>query len=57
MITVIVREFCATSAFYTRAQELDYFEALCLLEDGLKRTLEADFINPDRDREIFFTER
>lgn len=54
--SIRVKKFCATTAFSTRAHELDGFEAPFTLEDGLKRTLQAEFINPDLDREIFFTE-
>jgi GlcNAc-P-P-Und epimerase len=54
--SIRVKKFCATTAFSTRAHELDGFEAPFTLEDGLKRTLRAEFINPDPDREIFFTE-
>lgn len=51
-----VKKFCATTAFSTRAHELEGFVAPFTLEDGLKRTLQAEFITPDPDREIFFTE-
>jgi nucleoside-diphosphate-sugar epimerase len=54
--SIRVKKFCATTTFSTRAQELEGFEAPFTLEDGLKRTLWAEFINPDPDQEIFFTE-
>lgn len=54
--SIRVKKFCATTAFSTRAQEIEGFEAPFTLEDGLKRTLQEEFINPDPDREIFFTE-
>lgn len=54
--SIRVKKFCATTAFSTRAHELEGFVAPFTLEDGLKRTLQAEFITPDPDREIFFTE-
>lgn len=45
--SIRVRKFCSSSAFSTRAHELDFFEAPHSLEDGLKRTIEAEFINPE----------
>ena len=53
--SVRVKKFCASSTFSSRAHELDFFEAPSSLEDGLKRTLEAEFINPEPDREIYPT--
>ena len=51
-----VKKFCASSEFASAKNELDGFEAPFSLEEGLDRTLEAEFINPDPDRQIFFTE-
>lgn len=54
--SIRVKKFCATTAFSTKAHEMDGFVAPFTLEDGLKRTLEAEFISPDPEREVFFTE-
>jgi GlcNAc-P-P-Und epimerase len=54
--SIRVKKFCASSEFSSAKQELDGFEAPFTLREGLDRTLEAEFINPDPDRQIFYTE-
>ena len=54
--SVRVKKFCASSEFSSAKGELDGFEAPYTLQEGLDRTLEAEFINPDPDRQIFYTE-
>ena len=54
--SIRVRKFCASSEFSSAKNELDGFEAPFTLREGLDRTLEAEFINPDPDRQIFYTE-
>ena len=54
--SIRVKKFCASSEFSSAKHELDGFEAPFSLQEGLDRTLEAEFINPDPNRQIFYTE-
>jgi GlcNAc-P-P-Und epimerase len=54
--SIRVKKFCASSEFSSAKADLDGFEAPYTLLEGLNRTLEAEFINPDPDRQIFYTE-
>jgi nucleoside-diphosphate-sugar epimerase len=54
--SIRVKKFCASSEFSSAKGELDGFVAPYTLQEGLDRTLEAEFINPDPDRRIFYTE-
>jgi len=54
--SIRVKKFCASSEFSSAKHELDGFETPYTLQEGLDRTLEAEFINPDPDRQIFYTE-
>ena len=54
--SIRVKKFCASSEFSSAKHELDGFEAPYTLREGLDRTLEAEFIYPDPDRQIFYTE-
>lgn len=51
-----VKKFCATTSFSSNKSSLDGFNAPYTLQDGIARTLDSEFLNPDPDREIFFTE-
>ena len=54
--SIRVKKFCASSKFSSAKNELDGFEAPFTLREGLDRTLEAEFISPHPDRQIFYTE-
>lgn len=54
--SIRVKKFCASSEFTSAKADLDGFEAPYTLREGLDRTLEAEFINPDPNRQIFYTE-
>ncbi len=54
--SIRVKKFCASSEFSSAKADLDGFEAPYTLQEALDRTLEAEFINPDPDRQIFYTE-
>ena len=54
--SIRVKKFCASSEFSSAKADLDGFEAPYTLWEGLDRTLGAEFINPDPDRQIFYTE-
>jgi len=51
-----IKKFCGTTAFGSCAHEAEGFKAPKTLQQGLDATLEAEFINPDPDMEVFFTE-
>ncbi|WP_028914221.1 NAD-dependent epimerase/dehydratase family protein [Pseudorhodobacter ferrugineus] len=54
--SIRVKKFCSDSAFLSAKESICGFKAPISLQDGVLRTLEAEFISPDLGREIFFTE-
>ena len=54
--SIRVKKFCASSEFSSAKDQLEGFEAPFTLQEGLDRTLEAEFIKPDPYRQIFYTE-
>jgi nucleoside-diphosphate-sugar epimerase len=54
--SVRVRKFCANTSFKSAKSNFHDFSASFSIEEGLERTLEAEFISPDPNREVFFTE-
>lgn len=53
---VRVQKFTAFSSFSSAKHELDGFEPSFTLEEGLKRTLQSEFLSTDPTHEIFYTE-
>ena len=51
-----IRKFCATTSFESSKSNLGSFEPPFELSTGIERTIESEFIQPDPNREIFFTE-
>ena len=51
-----VRKFCADTDFTSAAHDVEGFTAPIPLDDGLKKTLQKEFITPDLSMGIFFTE-
>ncbi|MDB4046185.1 NAD(P)-dependent oxidoreductase [Amylibacter sp.] len=54
--SIRVKKFASSSEFRSNKSYLDHFSAPFLLTGGLQRTLQSEFINPDPNREIFYTE-
>jgi nucleoside-diphosphate-sugar epimerase len=54
--SIRVRKFCANTSFTSAKSGLNDFRPKFSIEEGLDRTLEAEFISPDPSREVFFTE-
>jgi len=54
--SIRVRKFCATTSFSTAKENLDGFKPPFSLSEGIDRTLKSEFIEPDPEREIFYTE-
>ncbi len=54
--SIRVRKFTSSTEFKSSKSALDNFEAPFTLSDGIERTLQSEFILPDPNREIFFTE-
>ena len=54
--SIRVKKFCATTCFASAAHDLPGFFAPVTLEEGLARTIDAEFLNPDPARETFVTE-
>ena len=53
---VRVKKFTATTTFSTNKKDLDDFQAPYELQEAITNTLKSEFISPDPDREIFYTE-
>lgn len=54
--TIRVRKFIAETSFASSAHDVPGFIAPVSLDAALKRTLDAEFLNPDSDRVIHYTE-
>ena len=54
--SIRVKKFCANTSFLSAAFDQSGFLAPFTLKEGLDRTLDAEFLNPDSDRETFVTE-
>lgn len=54
--SVRVRKFTASTEFRSSKRQLDSFVPPYTLLEGLDRTLNSEFINPDPHQEIFYTE-
>ena len=51
-----VKKFASSTEFRSAKANFDHFVAPFSLIDGLHRTLQSEFITPDPNREIFYTE-
>ena len=54
--SIRVMKFTSSTEFRSAKARLDNFQAPFSLSDGVQRTLQSEFISPDPNREIFFTE-
>lgn len=54
--SIRVKKFASPTEFKSAKASLDNFQAPFSLIDGVQRTLQSEFISPDPNREIFFTE-
>lgn len=54
--SIRVKKFTSSTEFRSAKNSLDNFRAPFDLSEGLQRTLESEFISPDPNREVFFTE-
>ena len=54
--SIRVKKFASSTEFKTAKADLEKFQAPFSLSDGVQRTLQSEFISPDPNREIFFTE-
>ena len=54
--SIRVRKFCGDTAFSSAKGTLDNFVPPFALQQGLDRTLEKEFLDPDPEQEVFFTE-
>lgn len=51
-----VKKFVSETQFISAEEQLDDFQPPFKLVEGIQRTIESEFISPDVNREIFFTE-
>ena len=51
-----MKKFASSTQFRSAKASLDNFQAPFLLSHGIERTLESEFISPDPNCEIFYTE-
>ena len=54
--SIRVKKFASSTEFNSAKASLQNFQAPYSLSDGVQRTLQSEFISPDPNREIFFTE-
>lgn len=54
--SIRVKKFTSSTEFKSAKYDLDNFKAPFQLSHGIERTLESEFVSPDANREIFFTE-
>jgi nucleoside-diphosphate-sugar epimerase len=54
--SIRVKKFTSSTEFKSAKARLKNFHAPFLLSDGVQRTLQSEFVCPDPNREIFFTE-
>jgi nucleoside-diphosphate-sugar epimerase len=54
--SIRVKKFTSSTEFKSTKASLDNFQAPFSINDGVHRTLQSEFIRPDPNREIFFTE-
>ena len=54
--SIRVKKFTASTEFKSAKKDLDNFVPPYKLSEGLHRTLESEFVSPNPEREIFFTE-
>jgi len=54
--SIRVKKFASSTEFKSAKANLDNFQVPFSLSDGVERTLQSEFISPNLDREIFFTE-
>lgn len=54
--SIRVKKFASSTEFKSAKASLDNFQVPFSLSQGLERTLQSEFISPDPDREIFYTE-
>lgn len=51
-----IKKFVSSTEFQSSKSKLDSFTPIFSLRDGLDRTLQSEFLEPDPAREIFYTE-
>lgn len=54
--SIRIKKFCSSSDFLTNKNNLDNFQTPFTLQEGLERTLDSEFLRPDPERQIFYTE-
>lgn len=54
--SIRVKKFASSTEYQSAKAKLDNFQAPFLLSQGLDRVLQSEFLSPDPNREIFFTE-
>lgn len=54
--SIRVKKFASSTEFRSAKASLDKFHAPFQLNEGVERTLQSEFIAPDPNREIFYTE-
>lgn len=54
--SIRIKKFVATTQFSSAKHELDDFSAPYSIKEGLRRTIESEFLQPNPDREIFYSE-
>ena len=51
-----IKKFSTSTEFRSAKKRLNGFEPPFNIVQGIEKTLQSEFVSPDPDREIFFTE-
>lgn len=54
--SIRVKKFASSTEFKSAKASLENFQAPFSLSDGVQRTLQSEFISPEPNREVFYTE-
>ena len=54
--SIRVRKFCSTTSFSSAKFDLEGFEPPVKLNEAIEQTLHSEFLSPDHDMEIFYSE-
>ena len=54
--SIRVKKFASSTEFKSNKSDLGNFHPPFSLSDGMQRTLQSEFISPEPNREIFYTE-
>jgi GlcNAc-P-P-Und epimerase len=54
--SIRVKKFCSDTSFMSKKSDLNGFQAPFTLEQGVRNTLDIEFVHPNPDMDVFYTE-